>query len=87
MPVDEAPDDDAVRQTYNFPPGAFGLVYRADGPDHGSTNAGGEQGHQNKHDDQDGEPNFNKDKDTSAKEGHDATKYKLQAMKWGMELL
>jgi hypothetical protein len=33
MPVDEAPDDDSVRQSYNFAPGYYGLVYRADGPD------------------------------------------------------
>jgi hypothetical protein len=35
MPVDEAPDDDQVRQSYNFAPGYHGLVYRADGSDHG----------------------------------------------------
>jgi hypothetical protein len=35
MPVDEAPDDDAVRTSYNFAPGYNGLVYRADVPDYG----------------------------------------------------
>ncbi|KAF2659912.1 DUF159-domain-containing protein [Lophiostoma macrostomum CBS 122681] len=30
MPVNEAPDDEGVRQTYNFAPGYHGLVYRAD---------------------------------------------------------
>jgi SOS response associated peptidase (SRAP) len=35
MPVDEAPDDDAVRASYNFAPGYNGLVYRADVPDYG----------------------------------------------------
>ncbi|EXJ53815.1 hypothetical protein A1O7_09151 [Cladophialophora yegresii CBS 114405] len=35
MPVDEAPEDDEARETYNFPPGSYGLVYRADVPDHG----------------------------------------------------
>ncbi|KAJ9605264.1 hypothetical protein H2200_009921 [Cladophialophora chaetospira] len=39
MPVDEAPDDDGARETYNFPPGAYGLVYRADVPDHGVRDA------------------------------------------------
>jgi hypothetical protein len=34
MPVEEAPNDDRVRQSYNFAPGYHGLVYRADGPDH-----------------------------------------------------
>jgi hypothetical protein len=36
MPVAEAPNDDDVRQSYNFAPGYHGLVYRADGPDHGA---------------------------------------------------
>jgi hypothetical protein len=30
MPVAEAPNDDDVRQSYNFAPGYHGLVYRAD---------------------------------------------------------
>ena len=36
MPVEEAPDDENVRQTYNFAPGNHGLVYRADVPDWGA---------------------------------------------------
>ena len=28
MPVADAPDDDDVRETYNFAPGSHGLVYR-----------------------------------------------------------
>ncbi|KEF54356.1 uncharacterized protein A1O9_09522 [Exophiala aquamarina CBS 119918] len=36
LPVDDAPADDEARETYNFPPGAYGLVYRADVPDHGA---------------------------------------------------
>lgn len=35
MPVEEAPNDDDVRQSYNFAPGYHGLVYRAEGRDHG----------------------------------------------------
>ena len=35
MPVQDAPDDDDVRQSYNFAPGYHGLVYRAEGPVHG----------------------------------------------------
>jgi hypothetical protein len=35
MPVEETPNDDDVRQSYNFAPGYHGLVYRADGPEHG----------------------------------------------------
>ncbi|ETI19267.1 hypothetical protein G647_09099 [Cladophialophora carrionii CBS 160.54] len=38
MPVDEAPEDDEARETYNFPPGSYGLVYRADVPDQGVRN-------------------------------------------------
>ena len=30
MPVDEAPDDSSVRETYNFAPGYFGPVYRVE---------------------------------------------------------
>ncbi|KAH9882177.1 hypothetical protein J1614_001349 [Plenodomus biglobosus] len=70
MPVEEVPEDDDVRQSYNFAPGYHGLVYRADGPDSG----GGE--HQ---DSQDGrEANVNKEGAT------DETKYKLQSMQWGL---
>lgn len=36
MPVEEAPNDDEVRQSYNFAPGYHGLVYRADGPEPGT---------------------------------------------------
>lgn len=35
MPVEDAPNDDDVRQSYNFAPGYHGLVYRAEGRDHG----------------------------------------------------
>jgi hypothetical protein len=36
MPVEEAPDDEDVRQSYNFAPGYHGIVYRADVPDYGA---------------------------------------------------
>ncbi|KAL9104832.1 MAG: hypothetical protein Q9163_000280 [Psora crenata] len=39
MPVDDAPNDEDVRQTYNFAPGSHGLVYRADVPDRGADDA------------------------------------------------
>ena len=35
MQVDNAPEDDEARETYNFPPGAYGLVYRAEVADSG----------------------------------------------------
>lgn len=75
MQVDQAPDDDDVRQSYNFAPGYHGLVYRADGPDFGSTRSGDQQ-----------EQEKGKLDDSTSMEaaGHsDKIKYKLQAMKWG----
>ncbi|KAF9700592.1 hypothetical protein EKO04_001581 [Ascochyta lentis] len=36
MPVEEVPNDEDVRQSYNFAPGYHGLVYRADVMDHGA---------------------------------------------------
>jgi putative SOS response-associated peptidase YedK len=76
MPVDDPPDQDDndndndsnTRQTYNFAPGNHGLVYRADVPDSG---AGTQPG----------------DKDKAATVDGAATtetRYKLQAMKWGL---
>jgi putative SOS response-associated peptidase YedK len=35
MQVDGVPDDDQVRETYNFAPGYYGAVYRAETPEHG----------------------------------------------------
>jgi len=70
MPVDDPADldDDDSRQTYNFAPGNHGLVYRADVPDSGA-----------------GTQPEDKDK-TATVDGaatHE-TRYKLQAMKWGL---
>ncbi|KAK3682186.1 hypothetical protein B0T22DRAFT_530631 [Podospora appendiculata] len=84
MPVDDAPEDegdDAPRQSYNFAPGNYGIVYRADVPDHG---AGPSREHGSKsgtatnptpvdvHD--------HSDTTTAATTVH----YKLQSMKWGL---
>ncbi|KZM28543.1 uncharacterized protein EKO05_0005994 [Ascochyta rabiei] len=38
MPVEEVPNDENVRQSYNFAPGYHGLVYRADDTDHAAHN-------------------------------------------------
>ena len=75
MPVDDAPEDDDVRQTYNFAPGNHGLVYRADVPDHG---AGRRQ-------DEISEDNLDQgvENDHAGLESTKETRYKLQAMKWG----
>lgn len=70
MPVDEAPEDDEVRETYNFAPGNIGAVYRADVPEkeqHGESNE---------------EQNADHEPTEDASKSH--TKYKLQSMKWGL---
>ena len=74
MPVADAPDDDDVRQTYNFAPGYHGLVYRADVPDYGADNR--HRGHEDATEGAAEPP--------SQLEDVKETKYKLQAMKWGV---
>lgn len=78
MPVADAPDDDDVRETYNFAPGNHGLVYRADVPDYG---AGG--GH---HDTEQNSEDAAQEKDSASTQLEDPkeTRYKLQSMKWGL---
>jgi putative SOS response-associated peptidase YedK len=82
MPVDEAPDDNAVRETYNFAPGNFGVVYRADVYEKGRSHAG--QGADVEHQPQD----LGNEKDDVSSEDKvsddQAVKYKLQSMKWGL---
>ncbi|KAF1977306.1 DUF159-domain-containing protein [Bimuria novae-zelandiae CBS 107.79] len=69
-----APEDDSVRQSYNFAPGYHGLVYRVDGPDYGASTSDDHQ-----------EEGMRKDNSSLPAAGHvDHTKYKLQAMKWGL---
>lgn len=78
MPVAEAPDDDHVRETYNFAPGNHGLVYRADVPDYGS---GGRP-----HDSEQNPEDATNEKDGASTQLEDPneTRYKLQSMKWGL---
>jgi hypothetical protein len=67
MPVQDAPADDHVRQSYNFAPGYHGLVYLADGHGDGST--------ADKDDTSESVvPNDNADADATG-----STRYKLQA--------
>jgi putative SOS response-associated peptidase YedK len=87
MPADEGPGDDECRQTYNFPPGAFGLVYRADVPDYG---AGPRKTDQKEFDQANDEAEKTEPTASQTEEieppsqrSH-ATHYKLQAMKWGL---
>ena len=73
MPSDSVPDENDVRQTYNFAPGNIGVVYRADVPDYGAG-AG--------HDIKDGSDNP-KEAEAVA-DTNDEVHYKMQAMKWGL---
>lgn len=78
MPVADAPDDDEVRETYNFAPGSHGLVYRADVPDYGAGSI--------RHRQDDTPEGITKERDDPRPQVEDPkeTKYKLQAMKWGV---
>lgn len=77
MRVDDAPEDDEVRQTYNFAPGSQGLVYRADVPDYGAGNR------HHRHD-QAAEEGAGEDKEIPGQiEDPKETQCKLQSMKWG----
>lgn len=79
MQVDEAPDDDDIRETFNFAPGNFGAVYRADSPDiaHGKHQAADEVQHDQ----------HKTSKETQIEESQDKNepiRYKIQSMKWGL---
>ncbi|CAF9928051.1 hypothetical protein IMSHALPRED_007365 [Imshaugia aleurites] len=78
MPVADAPDDDDVRETYNFAPGSHGLVYRADVPDYGS----GGRPHDSEH--HSGEAGNDNEGPSTQLEDPKETRYKLQSMKWGL---
>lgn len=75
MPVEDAPDDDDVRQTYNFAPGSHGLVYRADVPDYGAGR---------RHQVGEGAAEADGGANPTDLEDPKETRYKLQAMKWGL---
>jgi len=82
MPVDEVPDDEEVRETFNFAPGNFGAVYRAEVPERHPSGPGEEIGdeqrpeHSETHDKSDRNVNQAADKARP--------KYKIQSMKWGL---
>lgn len=84
---DDLPGDDDYRQTYNFAPNSYGLVYRLDNPDYGT--AGSQRSNHNQdhsHDDSSTqapvEDNSSSDLKTTTSSA--SPKYKLQAMKWGL---
>ena len=91
MPVDDAPEDNDTRETYNFAPGYHGLVYRADIPDYGAGNR--RPDNPNAPQDDGGDEGVHEG-DTVGHDGLDVLdkpsktpKYKLQAMKWGENLI
>lgn len=79
LPVHDAPDDegdDAPRQSYNFAPGYYGAVYRADVPDRGAqTESRAPASHPE-------EAATSEEEPPAEHEG--APRYKLQSMKWGL---
>ena len=72
MQVDEAPEDDEARETYNFPPGAYGLVYRADVPDQGAPN------------DDESPSEAAADAEPSTSQTPKSYNYHIKVMKWGL---
>lgn len=81
MPIDEDQDADEARESYNFAPGHNGLIYRADVPDGGARSRGAASEHTDQfEDDQSKTALPTKLRDEPSHQ----TKYKLQAMKWGL---
>ncbi|KAF7589744.1 hypothetical protein BBP40_003893 [Aspergillus hancockii] len=70
LQVDDAPSDDEVRETYNFAPGNYGAVYRAD--IYPSPNSDEHSDHATSSPPQQQDENENQ------------LKYKIQSMKWGL---
>src|SRR5436305_4202155 len=82
--VDDAPDDDVARETYNFPPGAIGLVYRADVPDYGIRDEeAANDGDAPTADRAQAEP-APSDEAPKSFQSNKEYRYHLKAMKWGL---
>lgn len=81
LPVDDAPDDEDIRQTYNFAPGYHGLVYRADVPDYG---AGGRSQNDEAATANAAHSNDSSSAQTAVDDVPREARYKLQSMKWGL---
>ncbi|KAL8948315.1 MAG: hypothetical protein Q9222_005485 [Ikaeria aurantiellina] len=79
MPVEDAPEDEDVRQTYNFAPGNHGLVYRANVPDWGAGGGQNDRAEATANEEIEGG-----ESPVTGLEDPKETKYKLQAMKWGL---
>lgn len=74
MPSQDSSNDGDVRYTYNFAPGNYGLVYRADTSPPSTAVAGT---------DENGAPRTDGE-ETQEPESSSQLQYRLQAMKWGM---
>lgn len=72
MPVDEVPEDEEIRPTYNFAPGYHGLIYRARTENDNNQNG-------NHDDDHTAGKTTNNDDQHQHKVQH-----KLQAARWGL---
>jgi putative SOS response-associated peptidase YedK len=81
MPSDEVPDDDEIRQTYNFAPGYYGVVYRAIVPDQGAVYM---HEHLTKDTKAGEEAKVDEEEGCEANLKETDIHYKLQAMKWGL---
>ena len=85
LPVEDAPEDDVARETYNFPPGAYGLVYRADIPDYGIRDEDQTDGAEAPVEDETGgEPVPSEEVPTRPQTSGKKYPYHLKAMKWGL---
>ena len=86
LPVHDTPDDesdDAPRQSYNFAPGYYGAVYRADVPDRGAQT----ESLAPSHPEEAGEATTteaSEEAPTEAPTKEKSPRYKLQSMKWGL---
>ncbi|KAE8362558.1 DUF159 domain protein [Aspergillus caelatus] len=80
LQVDEAPSDDEIRETYNFAPGSFGAVYRAD------IYPSGHGEEQNEDDDSRPHTTSRTQDRAGGKDEqlHSQLHYKIQSMKWGL---
>jgi putative SOS response-associated peptidase YedK len=88
LQVDEAPDDDAVRETFNFAPGSFGLVYRAQVSDRGyrapEDEAHDEASKVGQPVEEEQEAPNKSPKSPRASYKNYKYKFELKAMKWGL---
>ncbi|KAL1956617.1 hypothetical protein VTO42DRAFT_6964 [Malbranchea cinnamomea] len=87
--VDDAPDDDEVRETYNFAPGNYGAVYRADTPEWNYDTRQEEETapevlQQDSTATDETEEKHGTSTSTDTQPSPDQTRYILQAMKWGL---